>query len=1292
MNTLTANDFRAGWRPSDDAIRGTRNGLLRMDNVQLDEFGALTMCRGSRLANPDPFLGGIHSIYSRAFEGAKYRYVGLTDGSVIRDNGAGNFSEVIVLAGNGSTSRAAFAAGFDYVYVCSGARRVKDLGGSHQQLGVQTPLGPVSAVSAATPEKPIPDSYDITLAEGSNEDSDASHFTADTDVDTFRVDAYRTFGSVVDTMNFGSGKYGTDLDFILFNVRIPDFSQLVRLQVILYFGTVDGSPDSTPDLTDYYSHEWLPTDDNFIRDGSNQWSTLGAHRPKFERIGTDFSKDWSNIAGMRIVATFLAPVEGFGFSGLKIVGSNEGPLTGKFEYKQVNVNNTGSYIAASAGGPSQGAFTEAYHSAITVTPDTTANDPQINEIWIYRRQVDGPETSPLASFLRVKVIESYSATPFDDIVSNDEAIEEGEFLNENLLSLYEAADAPNTDFPDDITYMEVNHFERTLYMSPREIWVSEKLNPDAVDLRATIRLSGDTFAKNLWMVKVGPSTILVGATNDIYEITGNLQELPDGSFDVNVRGLGVKQPPIQDCFCVYDSGIFYIAKDGVRRYGDSTAPFNGPLDLLFSNHERFGFKPVDLQAANYSVFSLAATRAKLFVQVTLQDSGSPRTILVYDFQRQYWYNYNFDPISLFAEEDGELLAGFSSSDPMLRILDTETGIDGTEVGQDIRLLFPKLDDNLPLNRKDSFTLKLVCDTGNRNITVNIYADLEDTTPTLLLGTVIADGLTEIPIDISGLIGVVKRYQLEIIGVGLFTFKLTEWAIEYDARPKQTLYLRIPPNNYGVAGRKRFPTIPMVLDTLGHDVFFSPIIDGVVQTGSTFNTSDKQVVDHLFTGEKNGYTVGGILSGVSYFEFYELVQPRPEAIEVLPDPQKYCHIPFTNLGTQSRKRFIAFAFVINTNGNNVTFTPVIDGVPGSTSTVNTDGKLTHIHYFTSDTPGTDIGGILSGSNQFEFYGVNLGECISEKMPSPAKFLLIPQDDYGTPARKRFSSYKFRINTKGQNVTFTPRVDGVNKTTSTVNTTEAAVHEHFFTNEDVIGINIGGSLSGSTEFEFYGPLRPRVVEEIPDRLKYFVVPENNFGAPSKKRIRTIPLVINTNGQPVTFTPVVDGVAGTPTTLNTPSKRTTFHYFASDSFGIDYKGILESVTSTPFEFYGMMKPEDVEIIPTGKLFDQIGPIELPKIGKLLGFRLRLIADSADILTYTIFTEDTQIGSPGTITTVAGKDHIYEVKLPKGINCKILRIELSMTSPFHRYYVRLHVNTSGMELEPKWILFGADPDQKPK
>ena len=120
---------------------------------------------------------------------------------------------------------------------------------------------------------------------------------------------------------------------------------------------------------------------------------------------------------------------------------------------------------------------------------------------------------------------------------------------------------------------------------------------------------------------------------------------------------------------------------------------------------------------------------------------------------------------------------------------------------------------------------------------------------------------------------------------------------------------------------------------------------------------------------------------------------------------------------------------------------------------------------------------------------------------------------------------------------------------------------FHDEDIIGINVGGRLSGDVEFEFYGPLKPRIIEELPDRLRFFVVPENNFGIAAKKRVRTLPLVINTNGQDVTFTPIIDGVPDTPTIFNTPSKRTVLHYFVDDVFGIDFRGELSG--ANPFDF---------------------------------------------------------------------------------------------------------------------------------
>ena len=47
--TLLLNDFSMGWCPSDDPINGRKNGLLRMDSLELDQNGALRLSGGSSL-------------------------------------------------------------------------------------------------------------------------------------------------------------------------------------------------------------------------------------------------------------------------------------------------------------------------------------------------------------------------------------------------------------------------------------------------------------------------------------------------------------------------------------------------------------------------------------------------------------------------------------------------------------------------------------------------------------------------------------------------------------------------------------------------------------------------------------------------------------------------------------------------------------------------------------------------------------------------------------------------------------------------------------------------------------------------------------------------------------------------------------------------------------------------------------------------------------------------------------------------------------------------------------------
>ena len=174
--------------------------------------------------------------------------------------------------------------------------------------------------------------------------------------------------------------------------------------------------------------------------------------------------------------------------------------------------------------------------------------------------------------------------------------------------------------------------------------------------------------------------------------------------------------------------------------------------------------------------------------------------------------------------------------------------------------------------------------------------------------------------------------------------------------------------------------------------------------------------------------------------------------------------------------------------------------------------------------------------------------------------------------------------------------------------------------------------------------------------------------------MPMELNTNGNDVTFTPIVDGVSQSPTVFNTTHKQTVLHYFTDDQFGIDYSGSLES--DDWFEFYGLQKPVDVEILPVGKKFDQAGPTDLDRLGKLTGFRVKLLHTGSS-LPFKIFMDDTEVWS-GTIVTIPNKLKIYEVmRVPKTIQGTSIRIEYSSTSVFHRYWTKLRVLLSGLNTD---------------
>jgi len=1152
MAAIARQNWARGWVPSGDFVNGPKDGLARMDNLQLDEDGALTLVPG--ITDIYDFSSWPHTIFSKFIGNNKFRYTINANGDITRNGG--------VFYTGADSLRGSFAVHRGYILICSGNVRIKDDTVNTYNLGIIRPDGTPSIEVASQSRTEL-----TALGVSTSFDTDGS----------FVATAEPTLLTPDSTVANSEAPLGGD--GIVLNVRVGDTSKLIKAR--LQFNL-----DASSGESDYFYFEWGNDIGGQFKGGTNAWSTLSANRSSFTKVG-ESTKGWTEINSIKFQLFFTDTVATNLVNEIHVVGGEQGPLTEAYDYCQVYVTNDGKYIGKSPEGPSSGAVWVS-HGYTLITPHSSNATSDVNEVWIYRRSTreagahrpfDAIQQLPI--WYRVAVVPAPFNT-IEDRMSDEEALRQ-ETLKPGLINVQSIVEP--------IVGIVGEYNSRVLYLTSNSLYLSEIDNPDLVDPVNSFSFSGATVSRNLWIKATDSGRLLVGTTQDIFEVTGTLVDFPDGSVDIIIRRLGVSHPPITRETSTYQGAIFYLSSAGiVQLIGSNSLVISDQLQQLFDGNERYGIAPVRLVGNDLQTSPLCVAKNKLFTALELTDGT--RWCFIFDLVKKYWIAYFTDPNSFFCEEDGRLLAGYNSPAPALREIYT---YDDTTFARDVVFQTFHDDDNLPRNRKDVFTLKITADTGGdpvdvsvaKNGSVQYYTVMNDVTFT---------GREEKFITIAETtgLGLGKTFSVKIQGQSLSTFKLYNFSIEYLPRPEQLTYLRLNYSNLGTASRKRFVNFPVEIDTLSVDCEFVPIIDGVVYPSSL---------------------------------------------------------------------------------------------------INFGRKGTHIHYFDTEAVGTDIAAIICGF--FEFYTARYDEMISEKMPNPVTYLRIPQTDYGTPNRKRHSSYKFRINTRGATVRLTPRLDGVNQTSFDFSTTEPTVVEYLFTtasNSDPIAINIGGELQSTTSpktpFEFYDVIKPQIIEELPPRLKEFRIPETNYGVASKKRIRVIPYEINTNGSDVTFTPIIDNVVGTPSVVNTSTRNTVYHYFDTDVFCTDICGRLDG--DEPFEFYGLMKPEVVETLPVPTRFTQIGPLRFDKLAKFQALRVRTITTNGPIPFKIIIENEATLPSSaasfgehiGIIPAITNRDDVYEITLPKTVNGTIFRIEFGPNAlPFYMYDVQIKHVLSGMQADPKWI-----------
>jgi len=1199
---LTRERWPLGWTPSADSTNGSAEGLLRMDNLRLDELGSLTLAKGFRNTHTTQFPGFVHSIYSTEINNVKHRFAADSTGLVLHAPTGGEFTDFVLDSGN--PARARFSDVLGSIFIASGSKKRKFDGSVVRNWGIETP---VNAVPATVHSQ---ESYDVSGADGSETYSAWEAVEGDNFVNSgiegahidLTSDTLRAVMGVRYAKDFNAypgGGSGLDSDIFSFRIRLGDSANIDRVRVEIGLGSVS----DLSQLDNYYWMEWQHDVDlvPFV-EGVDNYSTLQVERGQFTRAGDDTTLDWSNVGALRVTIIGNNTSQDNLVIGFKLSGSTKGPLNAPVEYVQVNVRDTGVYLGKSAISPKFAAPLEVINASVSLDP-VNSGDPQVNQQWFYRRG------GLLKQFTRIGVlnlttnvyvdssgaIQNWGGGIGDTIEDTcpDQAAQNLNIIaNEFTQSIADVAD-------EFISIVEGIYFERIVIATTKEILITERLNPEAIDNRFRFRVSGDKTEAILWISKISNTVLQIGTTKNRYELSGNLTDLPDGTINSQIVALGEKHPPLGLEFALDSGSIIYMADDGFRiTSGGPSQLISAQLDLLFRGEARHGIQPVAVYSNALVVYPVVVHKGSVIASLPLMDGS--RQLFIYDLKLGTWRLQECNPICLFVETDGTLLGGFGTpADFFVKQLSVGSTIDtvGT-TGAGQRIYFQTIYDSngQPLNRKDAYTLRLLINTGGRNVNVYISGDSGDF---LFLGVVSTPFLQNVFIDVFGPLtqayGLGFRYAIRLVSTTtLFEFALNAFNLEYDPRPELTTNLRLLPTNLGTFSRKRFTNFAFVVDTLGFTVRFQPTIDG------------------------------------------------------------------TNVGD-----YLDFAHT---------------------------GKKTVVYYFESETIGVDIGGLLtatantatpiSATNRgaFEYYGINLEEIVSEKLPTPVKFLKIPANDYGNPNRKRHSSYKFQINTNGADVEFTPILDGVARSSATYNTTEKITVEYYFTS-DTTAIDIGGTLTTleDTPFEFYGVIIPQQIEVLPPRLREFRIPENNYGIAAKKRIRTMPMEINTNGANVSFTPIIDGIAQTPSIFNTTSRKTVFHYFSTDVFGTDYSGELTG--SSPFEFYGLLRPENVEILPVSKKFDQVGPVHLARVGKIVGFRIRVITGEVN-LPWSLIAEDVEIAN-GTITTVPNSDDVWEVEwIPKGRISVITRLVLGPTTvPFNRYYVEFKINYGGNDSAIKLV-----------
>lgn len=877
-------DFSAGWCASDDQVNGRKNALMRMDNVELDQNGALSLVGGCSVLGT--YGSAAHTIWSNYLGTTRYDYMADANAGHIYRNGT-------LIASGGDSSNAAFGAAFQYNLIASGSVRKKDTGAALVDLGIGAPTAWVGANATVPNYTPgTMDFASLVFVTGSLISVSSASILVQTAVGGTQAVA-QTFAHasvpqdlsafVASTVNPAT-EDPNDVLSVYYVINDPDDSYELRFNLVA--GNGAGDP-----VSDYYV---ITLDDTNGTQVFPFTYVKTIKRSDFARVGSG-ALAWADIYGVRLTYNSPANLGGAGMAtGTFASYANDtygNPFAfasqayalpiGVYQYTQVNVNtNSGTYIGKSQIGPyaSVNNAPSLAISGISVGPTKiiayttqTPTDAQVNQVWVFRKGVGLQQIYRIA----VQTVGLWG-TIVVDTVTDTIALETGITINPNLVSIAASS------IPDKI-YDIIGPIEgRWFYFTDNFMYPSDINDPDLVDASLAVRTINGPSEKFLWARKVGDASVFVGTSLDIHLLTGTFQTLPDFTVDIYYRTMGCKYPPIAYDASYAQGNVFYLAADGWRAFnlsGQNELLVAPNIDRVYQGETCYGLSASIKVAVGSTRFPCVVAKNQLWCGV----AGWSR-FDVYDFTRKYWKVVNYfegtgrEILAITSTQDGNILAYFQDSKMRTIDIHTTSLIDGATKNQ-IVLLSPTFNTSNKRCRNDLYTLKLRLDTGGDSLTCILGTDdgVEHT-----LGTLSSSGLSEKSLDAFAATSPSKWWYFKFTG-SFSTLVISDISLTVDPRPEPLTALRIFNQNFGTASKKRVRVWPIVIDTRGANTTVTPVVDNSNLSGITVNTTEKTTVRLFYKTDAFGVDYGLVLTGTN-FEFWEAMPP--DIVQTLPIARQF----------------------------------------------------------------------------------------------------------------------------------------------------------------------------------------------------------------------------------------------------------------------------------------------------------------------------------------------------------------------------------------------------------------------